>query len=499
VAAALGALLLVLAAATPARPAPSPADGKAAVSLEGPQPIRYLDERKKGKDEDDQPEQGFGFLLKSRKGTQSVTVRIDLGSLDGLARVSKLSKHCDRDGEQIECSYRAKESGTAVKPFEIGAADGSKAGDRAKLTVTAAAESASGSSHEATAKRTTEFVVGVPRLEVTGKFAKDRQDPGGTARLRLNVRASGPVRAENGVGLTVNPGVHVGPSPLYRNCGADDANDTIICHLEGRAPAPGETATVDHPIDFHIPTHMLYSEFDFHAYAIGGPSDPDLNPGGSYRTERKRWNDWRDGKSDAPTAGLRPGETKGLGTFEKYKRIWVEVDQYVDVAAVGKEIRGAEGETVEAPISVREHWPDGSVAKNALHLAYTYRFTAPEGTTVVAVPDDEGEPMCEVRHQRTVSCPQGMGGERIKLRIDRKVPGAEGRVEIIHAKKFPANDPDRSDDADAVPLHVAGVTTELRARRLASATLPWAIGGTVLLAAAGTAYWLRHRHQGAGG
>ncbi|MGI5347848.1 hypothetical protein ACQEU8_06585 [Streptomyces sp. CA-250714] len=455
------------------------------MTLEGPQPTRYLAEYRKGKD---QPEQGFGFLLKGNGRTQQVTVRIDTGRLSGVAEVSGLSKHCHRDDkERIECSYRAKESGTAVQPFELSTARGSKVRDRGEITVTATA-----GPDAAPVRRTTDLVVGVPRFEVSGKFERERQQPGGTARLRLSVRASGPVRAENGVGLTLEPKDGMLLSPLNRNCGATaETHEMTLCKLEGRAPDPGETATVDRPVGFHVPRDILYTVVDYQAYAIGAPDDPDLNPRGSYRSERKRWNDWRDGKPDAPTLHLRPGKAAELGPFRKRSRQTVKVDNHLDVAALGATVRGKEGETVDVPIRVRERWPNGSKAKvSPNYLEYTYRFTAPKGTTVVGVPEDSGEPMCSLRdRRRAVVCPGNMDGEEIRLRIDRKVPGAVGRVAIHHDGEFPARDPERANDTDTVPLRVSGVTTGLRARR----ALPWAVGSTGLLVAAGAAYWFRRR------
>ncbi|MGP3986017.1 hypothetical protein [Streptomyces sp. 3N207] len=465
----------------------APGDGEAAVTLEGPQPTRYLDEYRKGKD---QPEQGFGFLLKGKGHTQQVTVRIDTGGLSGVAEVSGLSKHCHRDGkERIECSYRAKESGTAVQPLEISTARGSEVRDRGKITVAATA-----GPDDAPVRRTTDLVVGVPRFEVSGKFDRERQQPGGKAQLRLSVRASGPVRAANGVGLTMEPKDGMLLSPLYRNCGATaETHEMTLCKLEGRAPDPGETAMVDRPVGFHVPRDILYTGFDHHAYAIGAPDDPDLNPRGSYRYERKRWHDWRDGKPDAPTLRLRPGKAAGLGPFRKHARLTVKVDNHLDVAALGTTVRGKEGETVEVPIRVRERWPDGNKASTN-YVEYTYRFTAPKGTTVVGVPEDSGEPMCSLRdHRRTVHCPGNMDGEEIRLRIDREVPGAVGRVAIHHSDTYSARDPERANDTDSVPLRVSGVTTELRARRVAADALPWAVGSTALLVAAGAAYWFRRR------
>ncbi|MBO8192261.1 hypothetical protein ITI46_11370 [Streptomyces oryzae] len=477
---------LAMSLAQPAGAAPRDG-GKAAVELEGPQATRYLDEWKKGQK---QPEQGFGFKLKSKGGTARVAVRIDTGRLSGVAEIAGLSKHCHRSGkDRIECSYRARESGTAVQPFELHTAEGSKAGDRAKLTVTATA----GAGGEAV-KRTTELVVGVPRFEVSGKFERKRQEPGGTARLRLSVRASGPVRAENGVGLTLEPGDRVGLSPLYRSCGYTPVtHDTALCKLDGRAPEPGEVATVDRPVGFHVPKDILYTVFDYHAYAVGAPDDPDLNPGGSYREKRKHWDDWRDGKSEAPALRLRPGKADGLGPFRKNSRLWIKADNHVDISVPGTALRGREGESVAVPIRVRHRWPDGSKAEPN-YLGYTYRFTAPQGTTVTGVPEDSGDPMCSVRdHRRAVVCPSFLDGEEIKLHIDRAVPGAEGRVRIEHSSKFPAHDPDRSNDIATLPLKVTGMTAELRARRIAADALPWAVGSTVLLAAACAAYWLRRR------
>ncbi|WP_326807022.1 hypothetical protein OHB04_06700 [Streptomyces sp. NBC_01775] len=468
----------------------APKAGEDAVTLVGPQSTRYLPERG-GDGDGEQSRFGFAIGAGEGKGKQRVSVRIDTGKLSRVADVGELGKDCRAEGgakQAVTCSYSVGASARAVNPFELSAARGSEAGDKAEVTVTASAGDGK------KVRRSTDVVVGVPRFTASAHFDKKRQQPGGTARLRLKVRASGEVPAANGFGIRLHSGDDVSLSATYRNCGKDvGVPSTALCTLD-KAPRPGGTVSFTRPLDFHVPKHLLYTPLDVDAYAIGGPDDPGLDPDGEFVRNSKRYDNWREGRPGDPALETEPdaeGAEKG-GRFEKSPRDWIKVDSHVDVSVAHRTLRAKEGETIGVPIRTRERWPDGST-ESPNYMAYTYRFTAPEGTKVVGVPEDSGEPMCET-HGRTVSCPGGLDGESLSLRVDRKVPGAHAKAAVRHSAEFPAHDPGRANDSATMPLKVSGVTSQLRTSRAVSAALPWGAGVAGVLAA-GVAYWLVRRRK----
>ncbi|MFC9243953.1 hypothetical protein ACFT7S_07885 [Streptomyces sp. NPDC057136] len=482
---------------------------RGAVTLDGPQHTRFLAERHSA-EEKWSGDQAFGFAVGIRRaalaGHGRVRVRIDIGRLAGVAAVGHLSKACHREKTQVNCLYEVGERGSAggatksVTPFHLRAAKGSESGDRGRVTIAADAGKSGPASGSTVARRTTDVVVGVPRLTVRKQdirqgAGEQRPKPGGTMPFNLAVRNDGNVRAENGFGISVESGegVKMSRTRTYRNCGSyeDLYPSSVQCEF-GRELRPQETVSLDHPLLFRIPKRVLYSNFSYSAFAIGGPDDPDLNPGSSQKKHWAHYEDWRAGHDTDPALGVR--ETGVTGRFQEHPDDMVAVDTHLDLAAVGAAVHGAEGETVDVGIGVRKRWPDGTKADVTNHVEYGLRFTAPEGTTVVGVPMDEGEALCST-NGRQVSCPWGVEDEDIRLRIDRKVPGAAGRLEVIHGDAYSAHDRVRANDSLAIPLRVAGITPALRAQRLASAAFPYAIPAALLLIVTVAHHIIRRRKR----
>ncbi|NWF25354.1 hypothetical protein HW130_03585 [Streptomyces sp. PKU-EA00015] len=482
---------------------------RGAVTLDGPQHTRFLAERH-SVEEKWTPDRAFGFTVGIRRAASAghgrVRVRIDIGRLAGVAAVSHLSKACHREKTRVDCVYEVGEPGSAggatksVEPFDLRAAKGSENGDRGRVTIVADVGKSGPASGSTVARRTTDVVVGVPRLTVRKQDIRQgdgeqRPKPGGTMPFRLAVRNEGKVRAENGFGISVESGdgVRMSRTRTYRNCGYQDLYPSSVqCEFE-RELRPQETVSLDRPLLFRIPKRVIYSNFSYSAFAIGGPDDPDLNPGSSQKKHLERHGNWRAGHDTDPALGVR--ETDVTGRFQENPDDMVAVDTHLDLAAVGAAaVHGAEGETVDVGIGVRKRWPDGTEADVTNHVEYGLRFTAPEGTTVVGVPMDEGEALCST-NGRQVSCPWGFEDEDIRLRIDRKVPGAAGRLEVVHGDAYSAHDRVRENDSLAIPLRVAGITSALRAQRLASAAFPYAVPAALLLMVTVAHHIIRRRKR----
>ncbi|MFI9587094.1 hypothetical protein ACIHCQ_35970 [Streptomyces sp. NPDC052236] len=482
------------------------------VSLDGTGVTRYLtepsEERSEGEGSPPDPVFGFSLAVSEDSGTsgdsgvrpasgrQRVTVRIDISRLSGVAVVDRLAKSCRREKARITCSYdvRVGQDPMPVRPFDLRAAPGSASGDRGKVTVTANADPAAGAATDSAAgaavTRSTDVVVGVPRLLVRGQLARERPVPGAAMPFGLAVRNTGKLRAENGFGISFTSGEGAQPARGYRNCGYDDTFPTDGQCEVAYPLRPGETVLLDPSLTFRIPKDALYVSLSYSAYAIGGPDDPDLSPEGSHKESRKRWGTWRAGEGDDPVLAVEG--TRVSGRFEQYGDDLAEVDSHVDIAATADPVRAKEGETVRVGFGVRMRWPDGSKAHHPNHMEYGVRFTAPEGTRVVGVPMDEDLELCTVKG-REVNCPWGVEDEYIKLRVERKVPGAVGQVQVVHAREHSAHDRVRTNDAADVPIRVTGVTATLRARRIASAAVPYAVPPAALLVAGLAWHVIRRR------
>ncbi|WP_119292389.1 hypothetical protein [Streptomyces sp. YIM 130001] len=323
-----------------------------------------------------------------------------------------------------------------------------------------------------------------PRFEVSLRKEPGSVQPGGTAKIELSVRNVGTVEAPDGVGVTVEAGDGVTLDPLRSNCGrADGVPSVAHCRFD-RAPDPGETATLDAPLLLDVPEHLLHVWVEAKAWPRGAGLDDKQE---AYRKRSERYGTWRTAKDGAPAAKLEPGSPPDGSEFARSREVWFTVDTRLDVSVIGRTITGRQGGTVDFPIGIRERWPDGS-DESPNHVSYTYRFTAPEGTAVVGVPEDSGTPMCKRKGSRTVLCPDNLHGERIRLRIDAAAAGAKGRAEIVHSGKRSARDPDRGNDRVDLALRVDGATTAFRIRSLTTAVGPWLLGAAAVVAAAAAVY-----------
>jgi hypothetical protein len=158
----------------------------------------------------------------------------------------------------------------------------------------------------------------------------------------------------------------------------------------------------------------------------------------------------------------------------------------VDLQARPVTVRGIVGQTVSFDVEIRDRGPFGEITEENTYPWYM-RFTAPQGTHVVGTPDDGGDVVCVVDgDRRHVSCPGHYA--RFTLRIDRAIPGAEGRiVAVVDRGDRSPHDLDRSNDVAPVHLRVETMWEQLwRNRRSA---VIWGVGAVgfllVLLSPAG--------------
>ncbi|MEV5137935.1 hypothetical protein AB0K71_27760 [Streptomyces syringium] len=145
-----------------------------------------------------------------------------------------------------------------------------------------------------------------------------------------------------------------------------------------------------------------------------------------------------------------------------------EATRLVDYQAIAQPVAGRVGQTVEVELGVRNGGPVAREADGrAGHDPGAYEVTAPEGTTItsLATPADGGAHPCTEKDRSeggpSYICAIGddfPAGDRETLRfhvrIDKKVEGAEGRVEIVDRDGCPPSDPDPENDSAPIRVEV---------------------------------------------
>ncbi|ARZ68666.1 hypothetical protein SMD11_3022 [Streptomyces albireticuli] len=148
---------------------------------------------------------------------------------------------------------------------------------------------------------------------------------------------------------------------------------------------------------------------------------------------------------------------------------WAGAPPHADYQAVAQPVVGRVGETVEVELGVRNGGP-GPAGRHGGHGAGTYEVTAPEGTTVTATPPPgaDGRQPCvatpspgtgPVRYRCVIGDDFPAGDRetlRFRVRIDKKVEGAEGRVRVLDHDGSDAPDPDPDNDTAPIRVEVVG-------------------------------------------
>ncbi|MEU2871859.1 hypothetical protein ABZ769_22015 [Streptomyces olivoreticuli] len=135
-----------------------------------------------------------------------------------------------------------------------------------------------------------------------------------------------------------------------------------------------------------------------------------------------------------------------------------------DYQAVAHPVVGRVGQTVEVELGVRNGGPAPAAVRGG-HGAGTYEVIPPAGTTITAArpPQGGGRQPCVAKATPTgpaaYVCAIGddfpAGDQetlRFQVRIDRKVEGAEGRVQVLDHDAEQAPDPDPANDS--APIRV---------------------------------------------
>jgi hypothetical protein len=424
------------------------------------------------------------------------TLRFDTSQLSGVAQVGKPGRGCRHTREtEVTCSTTAGSAdsggGYSVEAFPLRPAPGAEPGDRGRITVRAFAEGSS-----ATTVKKTEVIVGEPELTVRARTRNKSVASGRPMSVRLAVRNEGSVSALGGFAVGVQPlFTREDITPPHRNCASYPSEDAAECRFP-RELKPGETVELDAPFTFKAPKDLLYGQLHVDADPLGT---------GSSRAELDT-DDGQDGdakKGKGPEAGLTDGPREAGGFLKEDSSLrTISFDGHTDLRTRAQTIRGEVGRTVAVPLSASAHGPQviSTDMTQGDVKAWRMRFTAPAGTRIVGVPEEEEDPLCEVKDRgRVAVCPPDAAswGWDFSVHIDDEIPGAHGKVEMMPNRHYPPHDPDHANDTARVSLHVTGVTTAEKTRRAGLAALPYAAaaGAATMLAAVARYAVGRHRQR----
>jgi hypothetical protein len=131
-----------------------------------------------------------------------------------------------------------------------------------------------------------------------------------------------------------------------------------------------------------------------------------------------------------------------LDLSDNHRSVLLDARNTADLKLTGSRVRGAAGDTVSAGITVHNRGPAWVASLGAGAAVATVRFQAPEGTTVVGLPEEEcgAEPpseegpsvttyLCRTPHYLHDKASHTFD---VRLRIDEVVRGVRATVETLN-------------------------------------------------------------------
>jgi len=210
-----------------------------------------------------------------------------------------------------------------------------------------------------------------------------------------------------------------------------ETGESALCVLD-EAVAPGERYALT--TGLRVGRNALYERFD---HSVLPYSDQAL------AEARGEWT-WTPGKgpeldlSPVVAAQAAAGEDD-LDLSDNYRAVILDAKNTADLKLTGSRVRGAVGDTVTASVTVHNKGPAWVASLGAGAAAATVPVQAPEGTTIVGVPDEcwtsseEGEPVTTYFCRTPIYLHDGASHTmEVRLRIDEVVRGARTTVETLN-------------------------------------------------------------------
>lgn len=258
--------------------------------------------------------------------------------------------------------------------------------------------------------------------------------PGTDTQVRATVGNNGNRAVERTL-LSVYASYGLRLKERHSNCEYRDhpIGTFALCVLD-ESVAPGERYAL--PTALHVRRNALYERFD---HSVVPYSDKALE-------EARGGETWTPGTGHE--LNLRPvsaqraaaGE-EDLDLSDNYRTVNLDARNAADLKLTGSKVRGAAGDTLTARITVHNRGPAWVASLGVGAAVATVRFQAPEGTTVVGLPEDcsPADPPEEGAPVGTYFCrtpihlhDKASHTFEVRLRIDQVVRGARTTVETLN-------------------------------------------------------------------
>ncbi|CAL9482331.1 hypothetical protein [Streptomyces sp. enrichment culture] len=430
-AAVAGAAAAGLAAAGPAGVAHA-ADGQAPlpVTITGPDKVDLALDGAEG--EPGQPQIELGLTGPGEYDPDSDTdpepipnsgyrITIDATALKGFAKVG-LPDSCAVDGLVAVCEESSLYPGDVYNPswdIRLDLLDTAEAGDHGKIEVTGEGEGLEFNEH------TVDVLVGGPELlkkKLPAEPAGFR--PGDTYDAPLGFRNVGSMPAD-GVVLRFTGSRGLSFPDSYDNCSyAEESEDDLIryrhvalCTFEGEF-LPGTAYELSEPVRVKTADFALGDIFGYSFDAVGAKEAGALRTGADHRQGSGR------------TLTLKP--VKG-GDYTKYAEIDLPQQNTYDLDLTGARVAGEQGETVTVDVGLSNHGPAwlGGLRSGGEPIGFSVQI--PEGASVVdspCSPMNDESPSEYLCFADTPFLEDDARTFPFKLRIDKVVAGAKGRIAL---------------------------------------------------------------------
>ncbi|MFE5624274.1 LPXTG cell wall anchor domain-containing protein [Streptomyces virginiae] len=414
------------------------------------------------------------------------TFTIDLSGLKGIADVALAKQQgsdCALTEAAVTCKRPALWKGeTTVVDLDLSAAEDSKAGATADLTVTGKAE---GATFKAA---TTKVRVGGPDLVLERADLKAEQKPGDKQPLSI-VFANEGTESVQGVVLEVRTTHGIDLVEQYDNCSySEDPSEgrpwntgwsTVQCLLEGEYK-PGTVYGVDGPLTLKAAPHAFADGLTYAVYASGDQpkaAKTSKKPTGGKKLAVRE----RAAKASAQSVDLDPWNN--LQEFD------FRTKNSADLVAWPVALAGGAGETVKADFGFRNNGPAWVAYLRSGESVARTDIVIPAGTKVTKVPAGcHGVNADGTAREQTLGAPRyfcstgHVVGEREKftypfeLKIEQVVANAAGSVSVgqwtPEGTKGQPWDPNHANDKASVVISAkdGGATPSPTATATASPT-----------------------------
>lgn len=302
------------------------------------------------------------------------TVTIDATALDGVADVHL---PCDAEGLVATCSgYEIYAGEVANQDWGIGlgVSGESAAGDTGAIVVTGQGEGLEFTRH------TVDVLVGGPEFRMRRPVEPDGFAAGEVFKARMAFRNVGGVAAD-GVVLRFTGSRGLTFPQKFSNCAyAKENEDNLIhmrhvalCTFEGTFEA-GAAYRVATPVKVKAAGFALRDTFAYRFTALDPADAGNLRGAGTYR------------QGGGKKLTLEP--VQGGGTYVTYAEVDLPSSNTYDLDLVGDRVKGAQGETVQATVTLHNRGPAWIGALRSGGEPVDFTVQVPEGATVVNTPAD---------------------------------------------------------------------------------------------------------------